>query len=314
MANQLGAPARRQNPIPDSSGDLSGTLLNTLGADPSAIGQAINAALTPAQPPDPAAFGQAFDETISPPTPEAIPGTGSQALTTILNTIGGLLQGDPSAIVGGFLKTREDVQEIRDRNREMRQNFLKGKNEALIELLQAGEEQKGKIPAGASAALGNIADLMDATRREDESPSLQRQREAGAGLKDVKAELLPQRLELDKERLASIDRSRKDNHAAALVRLRQAEEGLEEGKKSTRQSITSPVMAAVASMADQLVIDLQEGAGTPVLETAEGPIEGREAIEAFIRRRLRGIADDALRAELQREVNSVIGPLLDEFE
>lgn len=312
MANQLGAPARRQNPIPDSSGDLSGTLLNTL--DPSALGQAINASLAQPSPPDVGAFGEAFDETISPPTPEAIPGTGSQALSTILNTLGGLLQGDPSALVGGFLQTRKEVAEIRERNREVRQKFLEGKREAQIELLQAGEEQKGKIPAGMASSIRATADLLDASRRKEESPSLIEQRGAGAELKRTTAELAPQRLELDKERLASIDRARKDNHTAALVRLRQAEEGLEEGKKSARSEIVSDLMGQVARMADQLVIDLQEGSGTPALAVSEGTIEGREAIEAFIRRGLLTVDDDALRAELQRAVDSVIGPLLDEFE
>lgn len=78
--------------------------------------------------------------------------------------------------------------------------------------------------------------------------------------------------------------------------------------------MVSAVMSAISSISDQLVIDLQEGSGTPVLETEQGDIEGREAIEAFIRRRLLTIDNDELRAELQRAADDVIGPILDEFE
>jgi len=309
----LGTPNRSPNPIPSSSGDLSGTLLNTLGVDPSILGQAVNASLQSPAPPDVAGLGQSIDA-LGMPTPEAIPGTGRQALDTILNTVGGLLQGDPSALVGGFLQTRKGIEEIRQRNREMRQNFLKGKRDAQIELLQAGEEQKGKIPAGMASAVRATADLLDATRRKEESPSLIEQRGAGAKLKDVQADILPQRLQLDRDRLASLDKSRKDRSTAAMVRLRQQEEGLEEKKAKARRRVVSVVMSAIASIGDQLVIDLQEGTGVPTLETEEGTIEGRDAIEAFIRRRLRGVDDIDLRGDLQRAADDVLEDLLDEFE
>lgn len=238
------------------------------------------------------------------PEQEALPSGGQQALNAILSTLGGLLQGQPSALVGGILGVRRNVEAIKQRNLEARRKS----REEQLKFIQTGMAQTR------ADRIAEAQQKLDAAKLEGDKTAIDLAQQDLANART--------KFGAEQERAAGEQALAEAKLAELRSRINASEDPDKERALDTLGTFTESLLSARRQLNSQL----SQGAAEPILKYVDPDtdevteIRGVDAIRSELESGLQGaanyaaaFADPSMQDGLNEAFNSMIEPLLEQW-
>lgn len=299
-------PDRPSNPSMVPNGSLQGTLTGTTVSPAPPPSPALPPSIAPTQVGGatvPADYASLINSPEMQPPQEPIPSGGHQALDAILGALGGFLGGQGlAALPLSILQTRQNVEEIKARNREAAKQTAKDR----VDLILKGMEQ-------------SRADRVnEAQRKVDEAKRLGDVQE----IKNAQQDLQNQKTTMSAQ--ADRDAAELESAKVELERLRNKAEQEQNGPKL---ELLGNYSEALRRFRTQLQSQLASGAATPEIKHVDpdtGEVTSIKGIEnirdefeagletALVNNRAAG-ADEMDQEAIRAAYESMIGGILDQW-